>query len=41
MSPFTATLCAELIVVSVIIIAAAIITNMGAISSAVQSLGWF
>ena len=41
MSPFTATLCAELVVVIAIIIGAAIIANMGAISAAVQSLGWF
>lgn len=37
MTPFTATLVAELVVVVAIIIGAAIITNMGAISAAVSN----
>ncbi len=41
MTPFTATLVAELVVVIAIIIFAAILTNAGAIGAAVERLGWF
>lgn len=41
MTPFTATLVAELVVVVAIIIGAAILTNAGAIGAAVERLGWF
>ena len=41
MTPFTATLVAELVVVIAIIIFAAILTNAGVIGAAVERLGWF
>lgn len=41
MTPFTATMVAELIVVIAIILGAAVITNIGAIGAAVERLGWF
>jgi len=41
MTPFTATLVAELVVAAAIIIFAAILTNAGAIGAAIERLGWF
>ena len=41
MTPFTATMVAELVVAIAIILGAAVITNMGAISAAIQNIGWF
>ena len=41
MTPFTATMVAELVVAVAIIIFAAILTNAGAIGAAVERLGWF
>lgn len=39
--PVSIAIACELVVVIVIIIGAAIITNMGAIGAAVERLGWF
>lgn len=41
MTPFTATMVAELVVAIAIIIFAAILTNAGAIGAAIERLGWF